>query len=223
MSSRCTLRTTTGSLRVKLLVELDPSTYQVAVSQARGNVAQAASQLAAQSPEVPISQPSNQTAAVSSQTELELHCKRSKWPAASTMLRWRICIRQKPLSTEAATDEARYRGLVVKDEVSIQLYDQNWQRHAPTQHPSMHAARQQKPPNAIAEVEDRVTRTRSQLAETQSNNPVFRHQLLRRNELVGYANPANLLFLNTLHRIESVTSGAGAHSTSEKPTRSFRQ
>jgi membrane fusion protein (multidrug efflux system) len=106
------------------LVDLDPRDYQVAVEQARANLAQAQGALAAANPNVPITQETNVTSlanarqAVSS-AEAAVSAAQHDYDSAVADLH-----QAEANNIQAQADERRYAQLVAKDEVSRELYDE---------------------------------------------------------------------------------------------------
>jgi membrane fusion protein (multidrug efflux system) len=156
----------------QVLIELDPTNYQIAVDQARSNLAQAESQLAAANPAIPITETSNQSAAVTSQAdvdsaEAQVAAAQRDYDSALADLR-----QAEALSIRASSDEARYQQLVAKDEVSKELYDQKV-ADARASEAAVQArnAAAQAAQRKIAESQAALQSAKSRLAETQSNNP----------------------------------------------------
>lgn len=105
------------------LVELDPRDYQVALEQAEGNLKQAQGLLAAEHPNVPITETTNATTLATAQSDVSsaqaaLTAAQHDYDSAIADLR-----QAEATNIQAQADEARYRQLVVKDEVSRELYD----------------------------------------------------------------------------------------------------
>jgi membrane fusion protein (multidrug efflux system) len=106
------------------LLTLDPRDYEAALTQARARLSQAQAELAAQSPNVPITattQASNVAAArlETANAAAALEAARQTYAAALADLRQAEANRD-----NAAAEERRYRSLVAKDEVSREQYDQ---------------------------------------------------------------------------------------------------
>ena len=100
------------------LVELDPRDYRAALAQAEANLAQAQAALEAQAPNVPITQTTQATAVETSQLEIgnatdALEAARRNHESALAELQ-----QNEVNAQNAAAEEARYRGLVEKHEVS---------------------------------------------------------------------------------------------------------
>jgi membrane fusion protein, multidrug efflux system len=106
------------------LVDLDPRDYKVALDQAKAQVAQAAGQLAAQAPNVPITEVQNQTNILSAQAEVAnvtaaiAAAQRDRDQAAAQV------VQQEAANARAQRDVERYTILVEKEEVSKSDYDQ---------------------------------------------------------------------------------------------------
>ncbi len=116
-----------NTFRVKkgqLLVQLDPRDYQVALEQATANLTQAQASVRAQTPNVPITQTSESTAAVNAELGVasataNLAAAQQRYRAAQSDLQ-----QAEENQANAAREEERYKALVVKAEVSRELYDQ---------------------------------------------------------------------------------------------------
>lgn len=106
------------------LVDLDPCDYKVALDQAKAQVAQAAGQLAAQQPNVPITEVQNQTNILSAQADVAnvtaaiAAAQRDRDQAAAQV------VQQEAAKGRAQRDLERYTILVEKEEVSKSDYDQ---------------------------------------------------------------------------------------------------
>jgi len=106
------------------LVDLDTRDFQVALDQARAQLAQARTQVSAQQPNVPITQAENVTNLSSGEAQVA-----SSRAALETAERDRDTARARlaeseALNTRAQADFERYKLLIAKDEVSQQEYDQ---------------------------------------------------------------------------------------------------
>jgi membrane fusion protein (multidrug efflux system) len=166
----------------EVLVELDPRDYRVSLEQAKASMGLAASQLTAERPNVPITQTSNESvvatsAANISQAEATVAQAERDNDAAMADLR-----QAEANNTRAQADEARYRGLVEKEEISKTLYDQKladaWADEAAVEskRASSEAARR-----VIAQRQASLLAARTQLSEAVQNNP---RQLLLREATV---------------------------------------
>ncbi len=108
----------------QLLVELDPRDYQAAANRARAALHQAESQLAAERPNVAITTTSTQTAVENAQAAVNnaaadlAAVKRNYASAVSDTAQ------SEATSGRANRDEARYRTLLDKKDVSVELYDE---------------------------------------------------------------------------------------------------
>ena len=106
------------------LVQLDPRDYQVALEQAGANLAQAQASVRAQTPNVPITQTSESTVAANAElgvasASASLAAAQQRYRAAQSDLQ-----QAEDNQANAAREEERYKALVVKAEVSRELYDQ---------------------------------------------------------------------------------------------------
>ena len=108
----------------QVLVDLDPKDYEVAVAQARANLAQSEAALQAASPSVPITQTTEQTNVAS--TSLDVASAEAELSAAERNYDAALADVEQSEANEAnaAAEEARYRLLVEKQEVSRESYDQ---------------------------------------------------------------------------------------------------
>jgi membrane fusion protein (multidrug efflux system) len=106
------------------LVNLDPCDYKVALDQAKAQAAQATSQLAAQVPNVPITEVENQTNILSAQADVAnvtaaiAAAQRDRDQAAAQVTQ------QEAANARAQRDLGRYAILIEKEEVSKSDYDQ---------------------------------------------------------------------------------------------------
>jgi membrane fusion protein, multidrug efflux system len=106
------------------LVDLDPCDYQVALDQAKAQVAQATSELAAQAPNVPITEVENQTNILSAQADVAnvtaaiAAAQRDRDQSAAQV------VQQEAANARAQRDLERYTILIRKEEVSKSDYDQ---------------------------------------------------------------------------------------------------
>ncbi len=154
------------------LITLDPTDFQVAVDQARSNYSQAQSQLEAENPNIPITETSTRSAAASSQADVQtaeasLAASQRVYDSALGDLH-----QAQAISARAATGEVRYRQLVAKDEVSQELYDQKVSdARAAEAAVQAKSAAAEAAKRTIAEREAGVAKARTQLSETQANNP----------------------------------------------------
>src|SRR5580692_6525183 len=154
----------------EVLVELDPRDYRVSLEQAKASMGLAASQLTAERPNVPITQTSNESvvatsAANISQAEATVAQAERDNDAAMADLR-----QAEANNTRAQADEARYRGLVEKEEISRTLYDQKLadakgdEAAVASKRASSEAARR-----VIAQREASLLAARTQLSEAVQN------------------------------------------------------
>jgi membrane fusion protein, multidrug efflux system len=154
------------------LVDLDPRDFQVAVEQARANLAQAQGALAATNPNVPITQTANITAisnaqqAVSS-AEAALSAAQHDYESAVADLR-----QAQANNIEAQADEKRYAQLVAKDEVSRELYDEKLAAaRAQAALVDSRKSAAEAAQRAVSERQAALEQARSTLSQIQSNNP----------------------------------------------------
>jgi len=110
--------------RGKLAVELDTRDYEVALSQQRGNLAQAQANVNAQNPNVSITQVTQRTGVSTADLDVAsaqagLLAERQQVESALADLR-----QAEANAANAAAEEIRYRDLAEKEEVSREQYDQ---------------------------------------------------------------------------------------------------
>lgn len=107
-----------------LLVELDPSDYDVALAQARAALTESRTQVAVAQPNVPITSTTTETTVTS--TAAELAGASAQVAAAEREREVSLAqVRQAEAeNVKAQADLARFRQLVEKDEISRQQYDQ---------------------------------------------------------------------------------------------------
>ncbi len=154
------------------LVDLDPRDFQVAVEQARANLAQAEGALAATNPNVPITVTENITALANANAEVSgaqaaLAAAQHDYDTAVAELR-----QAEANNIQAQADERRYAQLVAKDEVSRQLYDQRLA--AARAQAAMVDARKsaaQSAQRAVAQRQAALNQARSTLNQIEKNNP----------------------------------------------------
>lgn len=116
-----------NTYRVKkgqLLLQLDPRDYQVSKEQAAAQLGQAEANVAAQQPNVPITATTQATQVVSAQqdvasAEANVTGNQARYGAALSDLR-----EAQANEANAAREEERYKQLVMKEEVSREMYDQ---------------------------------------------------------------------------------------------------
>jgi membrane fusion protein (multidrug efflux system) len=105
------------------LVDIDPRDFKVSVEQAQAQLSQAQAGIQAQNPNVPITQTAQATNVTSSTEDVTnalagLAAARQSYEAAVAQLR-----QAEANYANAASDEARYKQLVDKEEVSKEQYD----------------------------------------------------------------------------------------------------
>lgn len=108
----------------QVLVELDPTDYQLAVEQAKAVLNESRTQVAATKPNVPITTVSTETSV--SAFESDVAFARAQVATAQRDRETALAqIRQAEADdARAQSDLARYKGLIAKDEISRQTYDQ---------------------------------------------------------------------------------------------------
>lgn len=157
----------------KLLVELDPRDYQVALDQARAQADQANAQLQASHPNLPITMTTNRTDLVSQRAEV------ANAEAALAAARHDLDTATAKLGESEATNErnqadfARYRTLYEKNEVSRSDYDQyKATAAAQTQTVAANQAAVASSQKTVEQREAQLAEQRSKLEQTQHNAPL---------------------------------------------------
>jgi membrane fusion protein (multidrug efflux system) len=154
------------------LVELDPRDYQVALQQAQGDLGQAKGQLAAENPNLPITETTNVTTVVTAQADVasaDAAVTAAKHDAETAVADLR---QAEANNLDAQSEEARYRQLVAKDEVSREQYSQKLaaaqasQAAVEARRAAVEAAQK-----VVTEREAAAAQARSRLAQAQANNP----------------------------------------------------
>ncbi len=108
----------------QLLLQLDPRDYQIAKEQAVAQLGQATANVAAQQPNVPITATTQGSQVLTQQqdvasAEANVAATQSRYGAALSDLR-----EAEANEANAAREEERYKQLVMKEEVSREMYDQ---------------------------------------------------------------------------------------------------
>ncbi len=156
----------------QVLVDLDPSDYRAALAQAQANLAQAQSSLEAQAPNVPITQTTQSTAVETSQLAIAnataaLEAARQSHESAVAELQ-----QSEANAQNAAAEEARYRRLVEKQEVSREQYDQRaTEARAMAALVQSRKAAADAAERAVTERETGVQQARARFLETENNRP----------------------------------------------------
>jgi membrane fusion protein (multidrug efflux system) len=144
------------------LVDLDPCDYKVALDQAKAQVAQATGQLAAQVPNVPITEVENQTNILSAQADVAnvtaaiAAAQRDRDQAAASVTQ------QEAANARAQRDLERYTILIEKEEVSKSDYDQ-YATNAKQQAANLIALQ-----SALAAAERKIEEQKAQLDQANS-------------------------------------------------------
>lgn len=147
----------------EVLAEIDPRDYDVALAQAKAEVAQKQAEVAVQNPSVPITENANQSGIASAEAavvnaEAAVGWAERDYQAIQASLR-----EAEANAAKAQADAARYKALVEKDEVSRMVYDQ-----ALSTVNALAAAVDSKRA-AVAAAEKAVEQRRAQLSEMQSH------------------------------------------------------
>ena len=166
----------------QLLVELDPRDYNIALEQAKARMVFAISELTAERPNVPIIQTANASVMATSQASINqadaavAQAERDHESATADLRQ------AEANNTRAQAEEARYRELVEKQEISRSLYDQKLadaragQAAVEAKRAASEASRR-----VIAQRQASLAASRTLLSEAEQNNP---RQLLLREATV---------------------------------------
>jgi membrane fusion protein, multidrug efflux system len=157
----------------KLLVELDPRDYQVALNQVTAQADQAQAQLAVSHPSLPITRTGNRTDLATSQSELinaqsALDAAHHDYDSSVAKLK-----ESQAVNERAQADLQRYKALLDKNEVARSEYDQ-YKATADSQVQTV-AANQSAVASAQAVIQQRqaqLEEQRSKLQQTQTNAPL---------------------------------------------------
>ena len=157
----------------KLLVELDPRDYQVALNQVTAQADQAQAQLAVSHPSLPITRTGNRTDLATSQSELinaqsALDAAHHDYDSSVARLK-----ESQAVNERAQADLLRYKALLDKNEVARSEYDQ-YKATADSQIQTV-AANQSAVASAqtvIQQREAQLEEQRSKLQQTQTNAPL---------------------------------------------------
>jgi membrane fusion protein (multidrug efflux system) len=144
------------------LVDLDPRDYQVQVEQLRAQYQQALAQLAAQNPNVPITETSNRTAVDSDSATVlnaEAAVSSAQYDYDSSVAKLR---ESEANNRKSQSDLIRYKELVDKHEISLSDYDQ-YLANAGSEQAAVDASRA-----AAASSQKMVEQRRAQLLQQQS-------------------------------------------------------
>ena len=156
----------------QVLVDLDPSDYRAALAQAEANLAQAQAALEAQAPNVPITQTTQSTGVETAQLEVAntanaLEAARRSHESAVADLQ-----QSEANAQNAAAEEARYRRLVEKQEVSREQYDQRaTEARALSAVVQSRKAAAEAADRAVSQRETELEQARAKYAEAQQNRP----------------------------------------------------
>ena len=156
----------------QLIAELDPRDYQTQLDQATASVAAATAQLAAENPNVPITQTANLTTITSGNVDVQT--AQSGVVAAERQYDARVAqLREAEANdVKAQTDVLRYRPLAEKDEISKEQFDtimaQAKSQTAIVQAAQASAEAAQK---AIDQARDSLRQAYTRLAQANTNAP----------------------------------------------------
>ncbi len=161
----------------QLLLQLDPRDYQVAKEQAAAQLGQAKANVAAQQPNVPITATTQSTQVLTQQqnvasAEANVTGTESRYQAALSDLR-----EAEANEANAAREEERYKELVMKEEVSREMYDQR-----ATQERAQAAVVSSRRQTAEADAKQ-VTQATAQFKQAQASLAQARNNLPRQIEM----------------------------------------
>ncbi len=159
----------------QLVAEIDPRDYDIALAQAKAEVAQRQAEIQVQNPNVPITEMSSQTNVSTAQADVATAEAAVAWAerdlnAAEAKLR-----EAEANSAKAQSDVERYKALVGKDEIPRQIYDQAV-ASANAQAAAVDSARAtaEASRKLVDQRRSQLAQAQSRLAEASSNGP---HQL----------------------------------------------
>lgn len=158
--------------RGELIVEIDPRPYLIAKEQAGAALAQAEAAVGAQTPNVPITATAQNTQVINARLDVaaataNLTAAQAKYQSAVADLH-----QAEAGQANAGREEARYKQLVAKQEVSAEQYDQR-ATEAKMQ-TEMVAARRQSAEaavKAVAQAEAQLQQAKQQAQEEEMNSP----------------------------------------------------
>jgi membrane fusion protein (multidrug efflux system) len=154
------------------LAELDPRDYQVALQQAQGDLGQAKGQLAAENPNLPFTETTNVTTVPTAQEDVasaDAAVTAAKHDAETAAADLR---QAEANNLDAQSQEARYRQLVQKDEVSREQYTQKLAAAQAAQAAvEARRAAAEAAQKVVTERQAAAAQARSRLAQAQANNP----------------------------------------------------
>jgi membrane fusion protein (multidrug efflux system) len=108
----------------QLVAEIDPKDYQVAVLQAKAEVAQKQAEIQVQNPNVPITETSSETNISTAQADVATADAAVAWAERDYVASQGRLREAEANNAKTQDDVARYKGLVAKDEIARQIYDQ---------------------------------------------------------------------------------------------------
>ncbi len=156
----------------QLLVQLDPRDYQIAKEQAAAQLGQADANVAAQRPNVPITATTQGTQVISAQqnvlsAQANVTGTESRYQASLSDLR-----EAEANEANAAREEERYKQLVLKEEVSREMYDQRATQER-AQAATVTSRQQTADANAkqVTQAEASLKQAEASLKQTQGNLP----------------------------------------------------
>jgi membrane fusion protein (multidrug efflux system) len=154
-------------------VDLDPRDYEVALAEARANLAQAEAGVRAQTPNVPITQTTQETSVATA--NLAVESAAANVAAAEQTYRSSLAdlAQSEANAANATAEEERYRPLVAKQEVSREVYDQR-----ATEARSLSAVVQSRRATADAALKS-VTQAQASLAQARRRAEEALHNLPR--------------------------------------------
>lgn len=206
----------------QVLIDIDPRDFKVAIEQAKAQLSQAVAGIEAQNPNVPITQTSQATNITTSGeqvTDAQAGVAAAKQSYESAVAQMR---QAEANLANASSDEARYRVLVAKEEVSKEQYDAkltaklSQQAVVDAQRASADAAKA-----TIAQREAALAQARTQERQAQANAPraveIQRAQVSsRRADVQRYQAQLDQALLNLSYcKIVSPVTGVIGHRSAE--------
>lgn len=168
----------------QLAVELDPSDYQTALDSAKASYAQSEAQFRAENPNVPITETSNLTAISSAGAEVAV-AEATVIAAQQDYQAKLASVRQAEANNnKAQSDLERYRGLVVREEISKEQFD-TIVAGAKTQAAAVEASQAAAKAAQKAIDQARAQLLQAQSKQTEANKNAPRSVAVRRAQLAG--------------------------------------
>jgi membrane fusion protein (multidrug efflux system) len=159
----------------QLVAEIDSKDYQVALSQAKAEVAQKQAEIQVQNPNVPITETSSETNISTAQADVATADAAVAWAERDYLAAQGRLREAEANNAKAQDDVARYKALVGKDEIPRQIYDQAVAAaNATAAGVDTNRAATEASQKLVDQRRAQLAQTRSRLAEADRNAP---HQI----------------------------------------------